>query len=37
MLSGICCGLGNGDRRYQGVATDAELIIVKLAKIDKII
>ena len=34
MLSGICCGLGNVDSRYQGVATDAELIIVKLAKID---
>ena len=34
MLSGICCGLGNGDSRYQGVATDAELIIVKLAKLD---
>ncbi|MDB8798415.1 bifunctional germination protease/germinant receptor pseudoprotease CspBA [Romboutsia sp. 1001216sp1] len=34
MLSGICAGLGNIDKRYEGVAPDAELIIVKLKKID---
>lgn len=34
MLSGICAGLGNIKKEYAGVAQDAELIIVKLGKID---
>ncbi|MGL5346196.1 MAG: bifunctional germination protease/germinant receptor pseudoprotease CspBA [Peptostreptococcaceae bacterium] len=34
MLSGICAGLGNVNIEYQGVAPDADLIVVKLGKID---
>lgn len=34
MLSGICAGLGNINPLYKGVARDAELIVVKLAKIN---
>ncbi len=34
MISGICAGLGNVNQEYKGVAEDAELIVVKLAKID---
>ena len=34
MLSGICAGLGNVNPDYQGVAPDAELIVVKLGKIN---
>ncbi|SCH41408.1 Subtilisin DY [uncultured Clostridium sp.] len=36
ILSGICAGLGNLNSDYAGVAEDAELIIVKLAKFDDI-
>ncbi|MGL5315540.1 MAG: bifunctional germination protease/germinant receptor pseudoprotease CspBA, partial [Peptostreptococcaceae bacterium] len=34
MLSGICAGLGNVNPEYAGVAPDAELIVIKLGKID---
>jgi hypothetical protein len=34
MIAGICAGLGNIEPLYQGVAEDAELIIVKLGKLD---
>ncbi|CZR97710.1 MULTISPECIES: bifunctional germination protease/germinant receptor pseudoprotease CspBA [unclassified Clostridioides] len=34
MLSGICAGLGNVNSEYAGIAEDAELIIIKLGKID---
>ena len=34
MLSGICAGLGNVNSEYAGVAEDAQLIIVKMNKID---
>ncbi|MCC0628560.1 MULTISPECIES: bifunctional germination protease/germinant receptor pseudoprotease CspBA [unclassified Clostridioides] len=34
MLSGICAGLGNVNSEYAGIAEEAELIIIKLAKID---
>ena len=34
MLSGICCGMGNINSEYQGIAPDAELIIVKMDKIN---
>ena len=34
MFSGICAGLGNVNKEYAGVAEDAELIVVKLKKID---
>ena len=34
ILSGICAGLGNVNSEYTGVAEDAELIIVKMDKID---
>ncbi|GAA0862003.1 S8 family peptidase [Paraclostridium tenue] len=34
MLSGICAGLGNINSQYTGIAPDAELIVVKLKKID---
>lgn len=34
ILSGICAGLGNVNPEYVGVAEDAELIVVKMAKID---
>ncbi|NMS88774.1 S8 family peptidase [Clostridioides difficile] len=34
MLSGICAGLGNVNNEYAGIAEDAELIIIKLGKID---
>lgn len=34
MLSGICAGLGSENSSYAGVAHDAELIVVKLGKID---
>lgn len=33
MISGICAGLGNINRAYQGIAPEAELIVVKLAKV----
>ncbi|MEG1311865.1 MAG: bifunctional germination protease/germinant receptor pseudoprotease CspBA [Romboutsia sp.] len=33
MISGICAGLGNLNKEYEGVAPDSELIIIKLAKI----
>ncbi|WP_373601549.1 S8 family serine peptidase [Paraclostridium bifermentans] len=33
-LSGICTGLGNGEREYAGVAEGSELIVIKLKKID---
>ena len=35
MISGICAGLGNINKDYEGVAPDSELIIVKLKKIGK--
>lgn len=34
ILSGICAGLGNVNSEYAGVAEDAQLIVVKLDKID---
>ena len=34
MISGICAGLGNVNSEYEGVAPDANLIVVKLAQID---
>ena len=34
ILSGICAGLGNVNSEYSGVAEDAQLIIIKMAKID---
>lgn len=34
LLSGICAGLGNINPEYKGVAEDADLIIVKLKKIN---
>ncbi|MEF9992366.1 MAG: bifunctional germination protease/germinant receptor pseudoprotease CspBA [Romboutsia sp.] len=34
MISGICAGLGNVNKEYAGVSEDAELIVVKLKKID---
>lgn len=34
ILSGICAGLGNVNKDYAGVAEDAELIVVKLGKIN---
>ena len=34
ILSGICAGLGNVNSEYAGVAEDAQLIVVKLEKID---
>lgn len=34
MLSGICAGLGSINKEYAGVAEDAELIVVKLRKIN---
>ncbi|MGL5327967.1 MAG: bifunctional germination protease/germinant receptor pseudoprotease CspBA [Peptostreptococcaceae bacterium] len=34
MSAGICAGLGNVKKEYSGVAEDAELIVVKMAKID---
>lgn len=33
MISGICAGMGNVNPEYEGVATDADLIIVKLGTI----
>ncbi|WP_051365881.1 S8 family peptidase [Metaclostridioides mangenotii] len=33
MISGICAGMGNVNPEYAGVAIDAELIVVKLARI----
>lgn len=33
MISGICAGLGSINREYEGVAPEAELIVVKLAKV----
>ena len=32
MLSGICAGLGNLNPDYQGVASEASLIVIKLKK-----
>ncbi|XTR38791.1 S8 family serine peptidase [Paraclostridium tenue] len=34
MISGICAGLGNINREYEGIAPGAELIVVKLGKIN---
>ncbi|MEG2984313.1 MAG: bifunctional germination protease/germinant receptor pseudoprotease CspBA [Peptostreptococcaceae bacterium] len=34
MISGICAGLGNINKAYEGVAPGAELIIIKVAKIN---
>lgn len=34
MISGICAGLGNINKDYSGIATEAELIVVKLAKVN---
>nr|MCM0167061.1 S8 family serine peptidase [Paeniclostridium ghonii] len=34
MISGICAGLGNINREYEGVAPEAELVVVKLAKVN---
>lgn len=34
MISGICAGLGNVNKEYTGIAEDAELIVVKLEKIN---
>ncbi|MCC3869974.1 S8 family peptidase [Terrisporobacter mayombei] len=34
MLAGICAGMGKVNKNYAGVAEDAELIIVKMGKID---
>lgn len=34
MLSGICAGLGDENSEYSGIAREADLIIVKLKKID---
>lgn len=33
-ISGICAGMGNINKAYAGVAEDAELVVVKLAKIN---
>lgn len=33
MISGICAGLGNINKEYEGIAPDAELIVVKMDKI----
>ncbi|WP_332840983.1 bifunctional germination protease/germinant receptor pseudoprotease CspBA [Paraclostridium bifermentans] len=33
MISGICAGLGSITREYEGIAPEAELIVVKLAKV----
>ncbi|HSQ90413.1 S8 family peptidase, partial [Romboutsia sp.] len=34
MLSGICAGLGNINKQYAGIAEDAELIVIKMKKIN---
>ncbi|WP_148557831.1 S8 family peptidase [Terrisporobacter glycolicus] len=34
MLAGICAGLGKVNKNYVGVAEDAELVIVKMGKVD---
>ncbi len=34
LISGICAGLGNINKEYEGIAKDADLIVVKLAKIN---
>ncbi|MGO1043344.1 bifunctional germination protease/germinant receptor pseudoprotease CspBA [Clostridioides difficile] len=34
MISGICAGLGNVNKEYAGIAEDAELIIIKIGKIE---
>ncbi|HSQ89008.1 S8 family serine peptidase [Romboutsia sp.] len=34
MISGICAGLGRKNSEYSGVAKEADLIVVKLAKIE---
>lgn len=34
MLSGICAGLGNVNKEYAGIAEDAELIVIKMKKIN---
>ncbi len=34
MISGICAGLGNVNRLFEGIAPGADLIVVKLAKVD---
>ncbi|WP_343348064.1 S8 family peptidase [Terrisporobacter petrolearius] len=34
MLAGICAGMGKVNKNYVGVAEDAELVIVKMGKVD---
>ncbi|MFR3499274.1 MAG: S8 family serine peptidase, partial [Paraclostridium bifermentans] len=34
MISGICAGLGSINKEYEGIAPEAELVVVKLAKIN---
>lgn len=34
IISGICAGLGNGNKSYEGIAPGAELIVIKLAKVN---
>ena len=34
MISGICAGLGNVNKEYAGVAEEAELIVIKLKKLN---
>ena len=34
IISGICVGLGNVNSEYKGVAEDADLIVIKMAKIE---
>jgi subtilisin family serine protease len=34
MISGICAGLGNINKEYAGVAEDAQLIVIKMKKIN---
>ncbi|EPZ59135.1 subtilase family protein [[Clostridium] sordellii ATCC 9714] len=34
IISGICAGLGNVNKSYEGIAPGAELIVIKLAKVN---
>ena len=34
IISGICAGLGNINKQYEGIAPDAELIVIKMDKIN---
>ncbi|QYE99170.1 S8 family serine peptidase [Paraclostridium sordellii] len=34
IISGICAGLGTGNKSYEGIAPGAELIVIKLAKVN---